>query len=416
MINNCKMNGSLAEWQGSVSKYCNGNSRLAFAVSCAFAAPLLSIARGENGGFNLFGPSSIGKTTALRVAASVYGPKNYVQQWRATSNGLEGVAAAHNDMLLVLDEMGQANPKEIGNTVYCLGNGSGKIRSNVRGDARTVKSWNSIYLSSGETTLADHIETEGKYAKAGQEVRLIDIPADTGSYGIFENLHGFYSGAELAKEISKYTDLYHGTAFIAYINALGQVRREDIIKHIGDINRRFIDDLPFNCSGQAVRVAGKFGFVAAAGELATNLGITGWDKYHARRSAAKCLDTWIQYRGGVIQQEEVSILRVLKKFLELHGCSRFADYEYDSRLTIHNMVGYKKRDESDESQHYFITIEAFRSEIYKGYNIKQVEQVLHARGVLIPEKGSKHMTRSERIQGVNQRCYRIDAKILTMEF
>lgn len=416
MTNNYKENGTLAEWQGSVSKYCGGNSRLAFAVSCAFAAPLLSIAQEENGGFNLFGPSSIGKTTALRVAASVYGSKRYVQQWRATSNGLEGVAAAHNDMLLVLDEMGQANPKEIGNTVYCLGNGSGKIRANVRGDARQVKSWNSIYLSSGETTLADHIETEGKYAKAGQEVRLIDIPADTGKYGIFESLHGFSSGSALAKEISRASELYHGTAFTAYIDALRSISREDIIKHIAEIVRNFQDDLPLDCSGQATRVASKFAFIGAAGDLATKLGITGWEKYHAQRSASRCLDTWIQYRGGVTQQEEVAILRVLKKFIELHGHSRFADFDYDSRTTISNMVGYKKIDENDGSQCYFITIEAFKTEIFKGFNIKQVEQILLASKILIPEKGGKHMTRSERIQGVNQRCYRIDGSILTMEF
>ncbi len=50
---------------------------------------------------------STGKSTVLRVASSVWGGFDYLQSWRATSNGLEGIAAAHNDSLLCLDEIGE---------------------------------------------------------------------------------------------------------------------------------------------------------------------------------------------------------------------------------------------------------------------------------------------------------------------
>ena len=112
--NTFKTKGKLSDWRGSVSMRCIGNSRLVFAISAAFAAPLLDITGMESGGFHYRGDSSTGKTTALRVAASVWGGVDYLQRWRATDNGLEALAAQHSDCLLVLDELSQVDPKVAG--------------------------------------------------------------------------------------------------------------------------------------------------------------------------------------------------------------------------------------------------------------------------------------------------------------
>jgi len=40
----------------------------------------------EFGEFHLFGPSSSGKTTAFRVAASAYAPPEYIRQWLKPDN------------------------------------------------------------------------------------------------------------------------------------------------------------------------------------------------------------------------------------------------------------------------------------------------------------------------------------------
>ncbi|MGZ8262071.1 MAG: DUF927 domain-containing protein, partial [Methylotenera sp.] len=90
--NTFKTKGTLKDWQANVSMSCVGNSRLVFAISAAFAAPLLDITGMESGGFHYRGDSSTGKTTALRVAASVWGGADYLQRWRATDNGLEALA------------------------------------------------------------------------------------------------------------------------------------------------------------------------------------------------------------------------------------------------------------------------------------------------------------------------------------
>lgn len=96
--------GTLEEWKQYVAAPCIDNSRLVFCVSCAFAAPLLKILQIGSGGFHFFGPSSCGKTTLLRVAASVYGGDKFFKTWRATANALESISAQHSDSLLCLDE------------------------------------------------------------------------------------------------------------------------------------------------------------------------------------------------------------------------------------------------------------------------------------------------------------------------
>jgi hypothetical protein len=119
-----EIKGDLAGWIGEVAAKCGRNSRLIFSLGIAFAAPLLEPAEIESGGFHFKGTTSIGKTSSLKVAASVAGVKN-IPTWRSTSNALEGKAAEFNHALLPLDELGQADPHSVGASAYMLGNGQG---------------------------------------------------------------------------------------------------------------------------------------------------------------------------------------------------------------------------------------------------------------------------------------------------
>jgi putative DNA primase/helicase len=81
--------GTLENWRQDLARMCIGNTRFAFSVATAFAGPLLAWASGTTGGgFQLTGPTSIGKTTAFLISASVWGkgtesdPESYIQKWR----------------------------------------------------------------------------------------------------------------------------------------------------------------------------------------------------------------------------------------------------------------------------------------------------------------------------------------------
>jgi len=183
--------GTLDDWQSTIGLLVAGHSRPAFAVSIAFAGPLLGLLGLEGGGFNLYGQSSRGKTTIAQAAASVWGKGDspgFVRPWRSTANALEAAAALHTDTILVLDELGTVEAKEAAMAIYSLTSGTGKGRSNRNGSLRQSMAWRTIVLSTGEIRLTDKLIESRQQARAGQEVRLVDIPADAGrGFGAFDD-------------------------------------------------------------------------------------------------------------------------------------------------------------------------------------------------------------------------------------
>lgn len=125
--------GGADDWKGNVGMKCRGNPLMILAVSLAFSGPLLAALGLTGGGLHFRGASSSGKTTLLNLAASVWGDRRLITQWRATSNGLEAMAAALNDMLLPLDEIAEINARDLHGAIYMLANGVGKARMKMAG-------------------------------------------------------------------------------------------------------------------------------------------------------------------------------------------------------------------------------------------------------------------------------------------
>ena len=218
--------GTLEAWRELVAKPCAGNSRLILGICAAFAAPWLTPLDQQSFTLHLRGASSIGKTNAQRVGKSVIGSPQSTHTWRATASALESVAARHNDNLLCLDEIGESEPKDIGVSTYTLNNGQGKLRQTRNITLREVLRWRLIILSNGELSLADVMAQNNQRMKAGQAVRVIDIPADAGrGLGLFERLpDGMSNGREFADQLKEATQQQHGTAFRAYLKQLVQDR------------------------------------------------------------------------------------------------------------------------------------------------------------------------------------------------
>lgn len=397
--------GSLADWQQQVAARCVGNSRLVLAISCAFAALLLHPLGAESGGLHFVGESSTGKTTALRVAASVYGAPDYLHRWRATSNGLEGLAALRCDTLLVLDELAQADAKEAGEIAYMLANGSGKARASKNGALRSCAQWRLLFLSAGEVGLTHYLEEAGKKAKAGQTVRLVDIPADAGKgWGIFENLHTLESPAAFSKTLTEATATYYGVAALAFLQSM--IKEGTPMTHaLRESCQSFIQHhVPSNASGQVYRVCERFALIAAAGESAIRFGITPWSPGEAHHAAQRCFQDWLAQRGSLDNQERISLLSHVRKFFEMHGEARFTDWYGQNSRTI-NRAGFKKSDPDHDSTLYYVLPGVFRQEICAGFDYRNVTQTLLSASWLQP---GTHNTayRREQLPGIGRvRCY-----------
>ncbi|MCB1975377.1 MAG: DUF927 domain-containing protein, partial [Burkholderiaceae bacterium] len=325
MENTFRMKRDAAVWRERIGALCVGNSRLVFAVASAFAGPLLRPGGMESGGFHLRGDSSSGKTTALRLAASVYGGPSYMQRWRTTDNALEAIAAQHCDSLLILDELAQVEGKVAGECAYMLANEQSKARATRNGAPRARLSWRLLFLSAGELGLADHMAEGMKRARTGQEVRMADIPADAGAgMGAFEKIHGFAGPAMFASHLTREAQACYGApghAFIEWACAHADTLARRVRNATAALSRQWV---PQGASGQVERVGARFALVGVAGELATEAGLTGWPVGESERAARACFDAWLAARGGAGNGEVSAMLRAVRRFLETHGEGRFA--------------------------------------------------------------------------------------------
>lgn len=398
--------GTLEDWQERIAARCMGNSRLMFSLSAAFAGPLLGICHEENGGFHLRGASSTGKTTSLYVAASIFGGKDYIQRWRATANGLEATAKMYNDLLLPLDEMGEINPRDAGEVAYMLGNGTGKARADRSGGARDKAKFRCLFLSTGEISLAQHMLEDGKRAKAGQETRIADIPADLSLFGVFESLHGYSDGASFANALMEAARECHGTAgreYILHLSADFDMVRSAVDATIDVFVEEYV---PKGSSGQVKRVGRRFGLVAAGGELAIHFGVVQWDRGSARAAVGKCFEDWLEYRGDDQGLEEKKILAKVQLFFEMHGDSRFSPWSCELEAKTYNRAGFKKA-EGDRVE-YYVLEEVFKNEICQGYDWKLAAKILVEKKYLKPSSDGKS-TRTESLPGIGRvRCYRFE--------
>ncbi|MGE3745392.1 MAG: DUF927 domain-containing protein [Sphingomonadaceae bacterium] len=409
-----RSSGDLKDWQDAVAKYGVGNSRIAVSISAAFVGPLLDLIGEEGGGLNLRGPSSIGKSTALFAAASVWGPHGFVRQWRATSNGLEGVAVQHNETLLCLDELGQLDPKEAGSVAYMLANGMGKARAARSGALKSPAHWRIMFLSSGEIGLADLAKQDGRGRRsaAGQQVRILDVEADAGAgLGLFEALHGLTSAELLARTIKDGAATYYGTAGPAFVEQICK-HRDTIAPRLRQAIDGFVSDhLPPGADGQVSRACRRFGLIAAAGEMAARLGVLPWDAGEATGAAATLLTRWIDGRGGAGAAEDREAVAKVRAFLEAHGSARFepmeCSTEYEPRII--NRAGFWQS--VDGLREYLILPEVWRTEVCAGVDATRVARVLAGKGMLRTDAAGKYSL-SRNLPGMGKsRVYVVTAEI-----
>jgi putative DNA primase/helicase len=440
--------GTVAEWRDNVAAVARDNSRLILAISTAFAGPLLDVAGQDGCGVNLEGASKIGKTTAMLMGVSVWGPRKHMLTWRATSNGLEGIAAAHNDCTLFLDELGQAEVREIGPTAYMLANGTGKTRSRRDGIARQPLSWRLLFLSTGEVGINARLAEVGQKSKAGQEVRLIGVPADAGQkHGIFEDLHGCADLDALANKIREAVALYHGTAGPAFVARLAIDRKNTPDKLATGLRQARDGFFKLHnitgSQGQVASVAACFALIAQAGELATGYDLTGWAKGDAVKALSTCFRAWLAARGSSeASLEQMGQIAQIRAFIGQHGDSRFQRIGIDAEengdnaepetydggpsdrrgfRVMLNRVGFRRKADSEkidgetvDRYDYIFLRDLWASEVCKGTDPTEAAKTLRDAGYLLTDGDGRLTKKTGGLPaGLGRaRCYVVSSRIM----
>ncbi len=147
--------GSLEGWLSAVGPIADF-PRVLLGLYASFVPPLLRILGAPNFIVDWWNRTSTGKTTVLRVAASVWGnpdeqsADSFVQCWDATSVFIERACSVIGGLPLLLDETKRAKkPILVGGILYDVAHGRGKGRGNVKSIERTG-TWKTVLLSTGE--------------------------------------------------------------------------------------------------------------------------------------------------------------------------------------------------------------------------------------------------------------------------
>lgn len=409
--------GTLEQWRDELCKPLAEQSRFVFSIACAFAGQLLELLDDDGGGFHIVGSSTMGKSLSLKVAASVWGkPDSYTKTWRSTDNALEGTASEHNDSFLPLDEISEGDPKVVGKVVYMLANGQGKGRSTTTGHNRIAKTWRIIFLSNGEKTIQQEMAQAGQKTNAGIEVRVAHIDADAGKgLKTFDSLVLAETGAAQADKIKDLYYRYYGVAGMAWLEHITTDKAATTAtakQLVNDFMSNYSDLAP-----QAYRVAKRFAIVAAAGEMATQSDITGWQAGQATAAVMTCLDNWLDNYGRDGEHEQRQIIDHIKAFIEQHGASRFQPCYRSTRLDFEertpNRVGYRNMDTGD----YYFSKETF-DKVCAPFSKKKVLQVLEEADLLLLNQGDRKIYKApDTLFSGKQRpsVYAVTADILCCE-
>lgn len=144
----------------------------ATAICASLAAPLLRPLSTTGFALHLVGDSSRGKSSMLKIAASIYGDptcEDWVPSWNSTIVGLEQRAATLCDLPFAIDEAGVVDAKQRELSTYMLIDGVGRTRGAKGGGLRETAQWRTIVLSTGEHELVD------EDANTGAQVRVLQF-------------------------------------------------------------------------------------------------------------------------------------------------------------------------------------------------------------------------------------------------
>jgi putative DNA primase/helicase len=311
-----------------------------------------------------------------------------------------------SDVLLALDEISECDPKDVGAIVYSLTNGTGKQRANRSGLARPVASWRTFALSTGERSIGASMAEGGFRQKAGQTVRLLDVPVPR-VHGAWDNLHGFANGASFSDAIKNAAATDYGHAGKAFVEALSRDKETDFSTDFAELKTLPEFQGRQDAEGQVKRAAERFALLAFAGELASIYGVTPWAEGAATEAAIIGFEAWLKMREGGISAsaETLQIERAIREFIERHGDSRFSslDKADDHDAPVRDRAGWWRT--SPEGKREYLFNSSGMREALKGFDFNRALDELEQLGFIGKAGADGKRPKTIRVQGGLVRLY-----------
>lgn len=217
-----QQSGTSEEWLQNVLEPIKKHSKALLMVLASFTSVIIKDLKIQPFVVDFSGPTSRGKTTILRVAASIWGSEHLVNEWNLTPVAAERKAAFLNSFPLILDDSRKAQEKKLQEFVYQYSGGRSKGRGSISGSQREF-TWNNILLSTGESALTEYAEHAG--GVAARIISITGIPFENVDFNFFNDLY---------HSIGK----YYGTIGLEFLIKWDK-NKDDIIRHFDEYNETF---------------------------------------------------------------------------------------------------------------------------------------------------------------------------------
>lgn len=316
--------GSLEDWNQCVANPSKLSTRLMFGIMASFAAPLMQFTGDRTCLFQLYGTSSKGKTTVLKIANSVWNSSKGIQSWNRTIRSIETLCMQHNNVLLAVDDTsrlctGSDKTKQTVETLrdiaYCIENEQGRATMTYDNSQLT---WKTIILSSGERAMFDLMVSNSEITE-GARVRFHDIHA--GVHGICDKKED--NTGNFIKSILNAAENFYGTAGVAFVKKLQKDslnNADELRKEIASIRSSYFKKAGIDTENHMfVRVSDSFALVFAAGVLASRYGVINYTEDEIFNAINTChLATLPLDSKEIFNQRKAEIMALVLDYYKNH--------------------------------------------------------------------------------------------------
>jgi hypothetical protein len=281
-------------------------------VLAAFVPPLQRRLQIPNFILDLHGNTSTGKSTSIKLAASVFGkpddPDSLVQQWMNTKVAVEQIAGMCSELPVFLDDAQHCADDLKKSVVYLIANGKGKGRGAKGGGLRETLTWHTVALSTSEEPLHESSPHEGARG------RILSIGGATPPFRPGEGT--FVQSLERAIAANHG---HAGEAFIRHINNWSDFDWYDWQRRYTSIRTELLRGSSSDIVG---RVSGYIASIQLAGEIACPLlGLS---------FKADVLTAWLMVHIEEQQSDQNLVLLALRALAD-HYVSNLNNFSGDGR-------------------------------------------------------------------------------------